>query len=74
MSAQQTTDLIGAQHGTGVHAEGDVRSADDARRLVQTAVERFGQLDVLFNNAGIEYTASLEDTPKMPGIACSTRT
>jgi NAD(P)-dependent dehydrogenase (short-subunit alcohol dehydrogenase family) len=64
VSARRTTDLIAAYDGTVVHAEGDVRSTDDARRLVQTAVERFGRLDVLFNNAGIEYTASLEDTPE----------
>ena len=31
----------------------DVRSADDARRLVQTALDRFGRLDSLIANAGI---------------------
>jgi NADP-dependent 3-hydroxy acid dehydrogenase YdfG len=31
----------------------DVRSADDGRRLVQTAIARFGRLDILVANAGI---------------------
>jgi NAD(P)-dependent dehydrogenase (short-subunit alcohol dehydrogenase family) len=32
---------------------GDVSVAEDARRMVQTAVERFGRIDVLVANAGI---------------------
>jgi NADP-dependent 3-hydroxy acid dehydrogenase YdfG len=31
----------------------DVRSPDDCRRLVNTAIERFGRLDILVANAGI---------------------
>lgn len=34
----------------GVHV--DVSSVDDTQRMVATAVERFGRLDVLYNNAG----------------------
>ena len=34
---------------------GDVSRADDAERIVaNTTVERFGRLDCLFNNAGIQ--------------------
>jgi len=32
----------------------DVSSSDDVQRMVRTAVETYGRLDVLFNNAGIE--------------------
>jgi NADP-dependent 3-hydroxy acid dehydrogenase YdfG len=39
--------------GRIVAVETDVRSPDDSRRLVQTAVERFGRLDALVANAGI---------------------
>ena len=33
--------------------EADVRSPDDAARLIRTAVNRFGGLDILINNAGV---------------------
>jgi ketoreductase RED2 len=35
-----------------VYVQGDVSREEDARRLVATAVERFGRLDVVVNNAG----------------------
>ena len=35
-----------------VYVQGDVSREEDARRLVATALERFGQLDVVVNNAG----------------------
>lgn len=39
--------------GRAVAVEMDVRSPDDCRRLIATAVERFGRLDSLIANAGI---------------------
>jgi NADP-dependent 3-hydroxy acid dehydrogenase YdfG len=39
--------------GRAVAVEMDVRSPDDGRRLVHTALERFGRLDSLIANAGI---------------------
>lgn len=44
---------IGAEGGTAVAVEGDVRDESLAKALVDTAVERFGGLDVAFNNAGM---------------------
>jgi NAD(P)-dependent dehydrogenase (short-subunit alcohol dehydrogenase family) len=38
--------------GTAVALAGDVRSEDYARALVALAVDRFGRLDIAFNNAG----------------------
>ena len=39
--------------GNGVAVRCDVSIAADVERLVQTAVDRFGGLQVMFNNAGI---------------------
>jgi citronellol/citronellal dehydrogenase len=43
-----------------VAATGDIRSAEDARRLVEVAVGRFGRLDLLVNNAGGQFFAPAE--------------
>jgi short-subunit dehydrogenase len=40
----------------------DVRVEDDVRTLVATAVERFGRVDVLVNNAGVGLYALVEQT------------
>src|SRR4029453_8956479 len=39
--------------GEAVAAKADVTSEDDMRAAVQTAVDAFGRLDVMFCNAGI---------------------
>jgi hypothetical protein len=43
---------IRAANGEAVALAGDVRSEEYAKSLVDLAVERFGRLDVAFNNAG----------------------
>jgi citronellol/citronellal dehydrogenase len=40
---------------------GDIREAADATRIVETARERHGRLDVLVNNAGGQYFVPAED-------------
>jgi len=39
----------------------DVRVADDCRKAVEQTLERFGQIDVLFNNAGVFYPKTVPD-------------
>ncbi len=43
---------IEAAGGQAIAVAGDVREEDYHRRLVATAVERYGKLDIAFNNAG----------------------
>ncbi len=47
---------IGAAGGTAVYVHADVSKAADAAGMVRAAEERFGKLDVLFNNAGIMHS------------------
>jgi 3-oxoacyl-[acyl-carrier protein] reductase len=51
---RERLEALEAEHpGRIVAVEMDVRSPDDNKRLIQTAVERFGRLDTLVANAGI---------------------
>jgi NAD(P)-dependent dehydrogenase (short-subunit alcohol dehydrogenase family) len=51
--AQHVVDEIIAAGGEAVAHVGDVSSLDDAKAMVQLAIDTFGGLDVLVNNAGI---------------------
>jgi NAD(P)-dependent dehydrogenase (short-subunit alcohol dehydrogenase family) len=44
---------IEAAGGEALYVHADVSSEDDARAMVQAATDRFGRLDVLYNNAGV---------------------
>jgi glucose 1-dehydrogenase len=46
-----TTELVAERGGSGMFVEADVSRADDVDRLVGTAVDRSGRLDVMVNNA-----------------------
>ncbi len=45
-------------------AVGDVRRSEDARRVIEATIARYARLDVLCNNAGIEFAAPLHETPE----------
>jgi NAD(P)-dependent dehydrogenase (short-subunit alcohol dehydrogenase family) len=51
---RETLELIRAAGGDGLFVQGDVSKAADVEALVKKTVEKFGRLDVAFNNAGIE--------------------
>ena len=62
---EETTSLIDKVEAAGGHAVGvraDVSQATDLAKMMQTAVDTYGRLDVLINNAGIETRTSLLDT------------
>jgi NAD(P)-dependent dehydrogenase (short-subunit alcohol dehydrogenase family) len=52
-NAQRVVDEITAAGGTATACPADVTSWDGARSLVDTAVQTYGELHVLVNNAGI---------------------
>ena len=52
---QPVVDEITRSRGEAVAIQADVSKADDINRMVQQAVEKFGKIDVLVNNAGIEH-------------------
>jgi len=50
----ETIQLVRAAGGEGMFLKGDVSKSADAQAMVQKTVEKFGRLDIAFNNAGIE--------------------
>lgn len=51
--AAQTAADIEAERGIALPVTADVTQAEDAERIVQTALEQFQRLDILVNNVGI---------------------
>ncbi|MFC1996940.1 SDR family NAD(P)-dependent oxidoreductase [Chloroflexota bacterium] len=48
--------------GNAEYIEVDHTQAEDCHRVVQACIEKFGRIDVLFNNAGIVVKGTAEDT------------
>jgi 3-oxoacyl-[acyl-carrier protein] reductase len=51
-AAQETVELIKKKGGNAVSVEADVSKASDVAGMIKTAVDTYGKLDILFNNAG----------------------
>jgi NAD(P)-dependent dehydrogenase (short-subunit alcohol dehydrogenase family) len=54
VEGKETVEQIRAAGGDGLFVKTDVSRAADVQGLVRKTVEKFGRLDVAFNNAGIE--------------------
>ncbi len=50
---EQVAQAINEAGGKAMFLRCDVRVADDCRQAVEQTLERFGRIDVLFNNAGV---------------------
>lgn len=61
VDVEATVDALAGTAGTVSGMSADVTSPEDCRRVVDTAVERHGGLDIVCANAGIFPSAKLED-------------
>jgi NAD(P)-dependent dehydrogenase (short-subunit alcohol dehydrogenase family) len=52
---EETVSAVGAAGGKAIMVEGDVSKAGDAAETVKKTLDAFGRLDVLVNNAGVNY-------------------
>ena len=53
---------VGKLGARSVGVEADISKVADLQKLVDTAVSKFGRLDIMVNNAGIETRTSVLDT------------
>jgi NAD(P)-dependent dehydrogenase (short-subunit alcohol dehydrogenase family) len=60
-TAEETAVLIRQQGGTAIAAEGDVRDRKSIERAVELALDHFGSLSYLVNNAGLVRMSGFED-------------
>jgi NAD(P)-dependent dehydrogenase (short-subunit alcohol dehydrogenase family) len=61
--AEHVVDIITARGGTAVADFGDVGDEEQAEAMVAGAIERFGQLDIVVNNAGIVRDRAIWNMP-----------
>lgn len=54
VEGKETLELVRAAGGDGLFVKTDVSRAAEVQALVRKTVEKFGRLDMAFNNAGIE--------------------
>ena len=59
--AQKVVDSITAAGGKALAVKGDVSKAAEARAVVEAAIQNYGRLDVLVNNAGVYDMKPLEE-------------
>jgi len=57
--ADETVALIGKRGGVAAANYGDVSDHDQCRQLIEQAIDTWGRLDVLVNNAGIVRDAAI---------------
>jgi glucose 1-dehydrogenase len=61
-ATEKLIDEIKQAGGEATGVEADISKPDDLHRMMQTAIDTYGRLDVLVNNAGIETRQSLLDS------------
>ena len=59
---EELVEEIGELGGQAIGVQADVGNLEDLQRLVDTAVNTFGKVDVMINNAGIETRTSILST------------
>ena len=52
-AAEKTVELVEGSGGGAIAAIGDVANEDDVRRMVEEGIDAFGELTVLYSNAGV---------------------
>ncbi|MEH6942240.1 SDR family NAD(P)-dependent oxidoreductase [Bacillus sp. JJ722] len=60
-NGNKTLAEINSMHGNVLFVKHDVQKEEDWKHVVEQATERFGHIDILFNNAGLYRTKPIQD-------------
>ena len=58
---QETADIISSEGGEASVSTADVTKLEDCKIIIETVVERYGRLDILHNNVGVESKGTVVD-------------
>ncbi|MEI6101382.1 MAG: glucose 1-dehydrogenase [Eubacteriales bacterium] len=61
VNGQPVADAICQSGGEAVFVQCDVSKEDDVRSMVNTAILKFNKVDILINNAGVNFVKNFED-------------
>jgi len=61
-AGEETVELIRSHGGEAIFVRVDVSKAEQVERMAQQAVDAYGRIDILFNNAGIFILGTITDT------------
>ena len=62
-AAQEQADKINNNNGTSIAIGCDVANEQNVTEMVQKTVANFGTVDILINNAGLQFISKVEDFP-----------
>ncbi|MEM2104146.1 MAG: glucose 1-dehydrogenase [Candidatus Bathyarchaeia archaeon] len=63
-SGEETVKIIRQSGGEAVFIYADVSKASDVQKMVETVVGKYGAIDILFNNAGINLALPITELPE----------
>ena len=61
-SAEETVKEITADGGKAIAVKADVSKEDEVKNFIEKTIAEYGQIDILFNNAGIYIPGNAEET------------
>ena len=56
---EETVRLVSSEGGTAIPVHADVTDSASVRHMIRTAIDIYGRLDILFNNAGISIRGTI---------------
>lgn len=63
-AGQRVVSAIRQNGGKAIFLKADVSKAEQVQKIPETAVQAFGGIDILFNNAGIQHYGTVVTTPE----------